>query len=82
MAGAGVLDFVAGWFVKAGQYISSTPGWFGGIAAKANQGRKNFEDTKFGQGLGLGDLFADNDATDLKQRRAVRCGFVSTNGTT
>ena len=49
MAGAGVLDFVAGWFVKAGQYISSTPGWFGGIAAKANQGRKNFEDMKFGQ---------------------------------
>jgi N-6 DNA Methylase len=77
IAGAGVLDFVAGWFVKAGQYISTTPDGFGGIAAKANKGRKNFKDVKFGQGLG--DLFADADAAEIKQRRAIRCGFVSTN---
>ena len=80
IAGAGVLDFVAGWFVKAGQYISTTPDGFGGIAAKANKGRKNFKDVKFGQGLG--DLFADADAAEVKQRRAVRCGFVSTNSIT
>jgi hypothetical protein len=80
IAGAGVLDFVAGWFVKAGQYISTTPDGFGGIAAKANKGRKNFKDVKFGQGLG--DLFADADAAELKQRRAIRCGFVSTNSIT
>lgn len=77
MAGAGVLDFVAGWFVKAGQYLSTTPDGFGGIAAKANKGRKNFKDVKFGQGLG--DLFADVNTTEVQQRRAIRCGFVSTN---
>jgi hypothetical protein len=76
IAGSGVLDFVAGWFVKAGQYISTTPDGFGGIAAKANKGRKNFKDVKFGQGHG--DLFADADAAEVKQRRAIRCGFVST----
>jgi hypothetical protein len=80
IAGAGVLDFVAGWFVKAGQYISTTPDGFGGIAAKANKGRKNFKDVKFGQGLG--DLFADANAAEIKQRRAIRCGFVSTNSIT
>ena len=78
--GAGILDFVAGWFVKAGQYISTTPDGFGGIAAKANKGRKNFKDVKFGQGLG--DLFADVNTTEVKQRRAIRCGFVSTNSVT
>lgn len=80
IAGAGVLDFVAGWFIKAGQYISTTAGGFGGIAAKANKGRKNFKDVKFGQGLG--SLFVDPNATEIKQRRAIRCGFVSTNSIT
>lgn len=80
IAGAGVLDFVAGWFVKAGQYVSTTPDGFGGIAAKANKGRKNFKDVKFGQGLG--DLFADANAVEVKQRRAIRCGFVATSSIT
>jgi hypothetical protein len=80
ITGAGVLDFVAGWFVKAGQYISTAPDGFGGIAARANKGRKNFKDLKFGQGLG--DLFADADAAEVKQRRAIRCGFVSTSSIT
>lgn len=80
IASAGVLDFVAGWFIKAGQYISTTPDSFAGIAAKANKGRKNFKDVKFGQGLG--DLFADAYAAEIKQRRAIRCGFVSTNSIT
>jgi len=80
IAGAGVLDFVAGWFVKAGQYISTTPDGFGSIAARANKGRKNFKDVKFGQGMG--DLFADADAAEIKQRRAIRCGFVATNSIT
>ena len=80
IAGAGVLDFVAGWFVKAGQYISTTPHGFGGIAAKANKGRKNFKDVQFGQGLG--DLFAEAETAEVAQRRAIRCGFVSTNSIT
>jgi hypothetical protein len=80
IAGAGVLDFVAGWFVKAGQYISTTPDGFGGIAAKTNKGRKNFKDVKFGQGLS--DLFTDAYAAEVKQRRAIRCGFVATNSIT
>ena len=80
IAGAGVLDFVAGWFVKAGQYISTTPDGFGSIAAKANKGRKKFKDVEFGQGLG--DLFADADAAEVKQRRSIRCGLVSTNSIT
>ncbi|MCA3082906.1 MAG: class I SAM-dependent DNA methyltransferase [Rhodocyclaceae bacterium] len=80
IAGAGVLDFVAGWFVKAGQYISTSPDGFGGIAAKANKGRKNFKDMKFGQGLG--DLFADAYTAEVQQRRSVRCGFVATNSIT
>lgn len=80
IAGAGVLDFVAGWFVKAAQYISTTPDGFGGVAAKANKGRKNFKDVKFGQGLG--ELFADANDAEVKQRRAIRCGFVSTNSIT
>ena len=35
---------------------------------------------KFGQGLG--DLFTDANATEVKQRRAIRCGFVATNSIT
>lgn len=77
---AGVLDFVAGWFIKAGQYLSTTPDGFGGIAAKANKGRKNFKDVQFGQNLS--DLFAEANAAEIKQRRAIRCGFVATNSIT
>lgn len=80
IAGAGVLDFVAGWFVKAARYITDTPDSFAGIAAKANKGRKNFKDVKFGQGVG--DLFADANAAEIKQRRAIRCAFVATSSIT
>ncbi len=80
IAGAGLLDFVAGWFIKAGQMVSSTPNSFGAIAAKANRGRKQFKDVQFGQGLG--DLFADANTAEVKKRRAIRCGFVSTNSIT
>jgi hypothetical protein len=80
MVGAGLLDFVAGWFIKAGQMVSSTPNSFGTIAAKANSGRKQFKDVQFGQSLG--DLFADANTAEVKKRRAIRCGFVSTNSIT
>ena len=74
---AGILDFVAGWFIKAGQYISTTPDGFGGIATKANKGRKGFTDVQFSKNQpaldGFGGLFAG---------RKVRCAFVSTNSIT
>ena len=94
--GAGVLDFVAGWYIKAAQYISATPDGFGGIAAKANQGRKGFADVQFGQALqagpagpaatlapapapAFGGLVADVLEDEVRQRRSVRCAFISTN---
>ena len=83
---AGILDFVAGWFIKAGQYISATPDGFGGIAAKTNKGRKGFTDVKFGQNqsdlAGFGGLFADVIQVETQARRKVRCAFVSTNSIT
>ena len=81
--GAGVLDFVAGWYVKAAQYVMTTPDSFAGVAAKANVGRKAFKDVKFGQAAsGFGDLFADADSVETTARRSVRCAFVSTNSIT
>lgn len=83
VVGAGVLDFVAGWYIKAGQYISTEPDGFGGIAARANKGRKGFKDVKFGQDTpalaGLGELFVNPLQEEIKARRSVRCAFVSTN---
>jgi N-6 DNA Methylase len=90
VANDGILDFFAGWYIKAGQYISSTPDGFGGIAAKTNKGRKGFKDVKFSnsvrpelvEGLaldGVGDLFANPIQKETKARRSVRCAFVSTN---
>jgi hypothetical protein len=86
VAGAGVLDFVAGWFIKAAQYMSATPDGFGGVAAKANKGRKGFTDVKFSQNQpaldGFGGLFADVIQVETQARRKVRCAFVSTNSIT
>lgn len=82
--GAGVLDYVTGWYIKAAQYVMTTPDSFAGVAAKANTGRKKFKDVKFGQSSsgGLGDLFAEVDESETRARRAVRCAFVSTNSIT
>ena len=80
ISGAGVLDFVSGWFIKAAQYISSTPDGFTGIAARANQGRKNFKDVRFGQAAD--GLFAQLGSAEVMDRRAVRCAFVATNSIT
>ena len=86
VAGAGVLDFVAGWFIKAAQYVSATPDGFGGIAAKTNKGRKNFTDVQFSKNQpaldGFGGLFADVIEVETQARRKVRCAFVSTNSIT
>ena len=84
LAGAGVLDFVAGWYIKAARYITDTPHSFGAIATKAAGGRRKFKDVRFGAEVqsGLGDLFVEADAAEIAARRAVRCAFVSTNSIT
>jgi hypothetical protein len=81
MKGAGVLDYVAGWYVKAARYITTAPDSFAGITAQASKDRKKHKDVKFG-GEGFGDLFADVDRVETMARRKVRCGFVSTNSIT
>ena len=84
LQGAGVLDFVAGWYIKAGRYLTEAPNSFGAIATQTAGGRRKFKDVRFstGPGAGLGDLFADADASEIAARRAVRCAFVSTNSIT
>ena len=84
LKGAGVLDLLAGWYIKAALYIMTTPDSFAAVAARANVGRKAFKDVKFGQGAasGFGDLFTDVDTAETKARRSVRCAFVSTNSIT
>ena len=83
MKGAGVLDYVAGWYVKAARYITTAPDSFAGIAAAASKDRKKFKDVKFGgAAAGFGDLFADVDRAETLARHKVRCGFVSTNSIT
>jgi len=83
MKGAGVLDYVAGWYVKAARYITTAPDSFSGISAAASRDRKKFKDVKFGgAATGFGDLFTDVDRAETLARRSVRCGFVSTNSIT
>jgi hypothetical protein len=83
MKGAGVLDYVAGWYIKAARYITTAPDSFAGITAAASRDRKKFKDMKFGGAQsGFGDLFADVDRAETLARRKVRCGFVSTNSMT
>ena len=83
MKGAGVLDYVVGWYVKAARYITTAPDSFAGIAAATSRDRKKFKDVKFGGSAGgFGDLFVDEDRAETLARRKVRCGFVSANSIT
>ena len=84
LPGAGVLDFVAGWYIKAARYMTDVPNTFGAIATQAAGGRRKFKDIRFGAQAqaGLGDLFGQADAVEIAARRAVRCAFVSTNSIT
>lgn len=80
--GAGVLDFVAGWYVKAAQYLTSGDET-GGIVAKATKGRKKHKDVQFGKGAAVvNDLFVDMADVDARHRREIKCAFVSTNSIT
>jgi len=83
MKGAGVLDYVAGWYIKAARYITTAPDTFAGISSAASRDRKQFKDVKFGgAAVGFGDMFADVNRAETLARRSVRCGFVSTNSIT
>lgn len=81
--GAGVLDFVAGWYVKAARYVTAEINPFGQIVERAAPGRKKFKDVRFGKGEhAMHDMFLDAAEVEQKARRAVRCAFVSTNSIT
>ncbi len=84
LPGAGVLDYVAGWFIKATRYMTEVPASFGAIATKAAPGRKRYKDVRFSTDAqpAIGDLFADADTAEVAARRSVRCAFVSTNSIT
>ncbi len=78
--GAGVLDFVAGWYVKAARYLTAEANPFGQVVERAAPGRKKFKDVRFGKGeASMNDMFLDAAEVELRSRRAVRCAFVSTN---
>ena len=80
--GAGVLDLVTGWYVKAAQYLTSGDET-GGIVARATKGRKKHKDVRFGKGEAvISDLFVELADVDSRQRRAIKCAFVSTNSIT
>ncbi|MBN8473704.1 DNA methyltransferase [Sulfuritalea sp.] len=81
--GAGVLDFVAGWYVKAARYLTADINPFSQIIERAAPGKKKFKDVRFGKGEKvMHDMFLDAAEVEVKSRRAVRCAFVSTNSIT
>ncbi len=83
MNGAGVLDYVAAWFIKAAHYLTDEPASFGAIPVAANPGRKRFKDVRFGKGeCVMSDMFVDGADIEARARRAVKCAFVSTNSIT
>ncbi len=86
--GGGVLDYVAGWYIKAAQYLR------GDSAAQANDKRRAFEDAQFATAktadifetpstaagkLTAGDIFELAEQVDFAAREKVRVAFVSTN---
>jgi len=81
--GVGVLDYVAGWYLKAADYMSVSSDTFSGLAAKAASGRRKFTDVRFGKGEAVhSDLFANQADVEYRARRAIECAFVSTNSIT
>ncbi|MGH6629202.1 MAG: DNA methyltransferase, partial [Burkholderiales bacterium] len=79
---SGLLDYVAGWYVKTARYLTTEKG-FSDVVAQAASGRKQFKDVRFGKGENaVADLFVDADYVEVRARRAVKCGFVSTNSIT
>lgn len=80
--GAGVLDFVAAWYLKAAQYLSGTKEGF------VNPHKRDFADVEFSGNAprlrkpkvaGIEDMFVMAAEADDAARRRIRCAFVSTN---
>lgn len=88
--GGGVLDLVAGWYIKAAQYLA------GSNAALADERKKAFKDAAFSKAKqasmldeedpadaaarqSLNDIFALAEAQDLAAREKIKVAFVSTN---
>ena len=77
LKGVGVLDYVAGWYIKAAQYLSGTQEGF------VSRDRGLFQDVRFGMGnTSVADLFVTADREDEAARARIRCAFVSTNSIT
>lgn len=83
VANAGLLDYVAAWYVKAGQYLSGSKEGF------ASPGKREFSDVEFSNAAarayrkhaqaGIEDIFIAADKQDQAARQRIRCAFVSTN---
>ena len=92
--GGGVLDLVAGWYIKAAQYLTDSG------AAKADERKKEFKDAAFAKATQsslmdepltpaqaakaaakktLDDIFALAEAQSLAAREKIKIAFVSTN---
>src|SRR5680860_1469018 len=77
MKAVGDLDYVAGWFLKAAQYLSGSKEGF------VSRDKKQFQDTRFGkQALGIEDIFVELERADEEARKHIRGGFVSTKSIT
>jgi N-6 DNA Methylase len=83
LKGAGVLDYVAGWYLKAADYITAEPDGFGGMRSRASRDRDKSRKVQFAsQDMFEGDLFVDDAKAESIARRHVKCAFVSTNSIT
>jgi N-6 DNA Methylase len=74
---AGVLDYVAGWYIKAAQYVS------GSKIGSVSRDKTLFSDAEFSTlGKPTEDIFVYVQVADEAARRKVKVGFVSTNSIT
>ena len=74
---AGVLDYVAGWYIKAAQYVS------GSKMGSVSRDKTLFSDAEFSTlGKPTEDIFEYAQAADETARRKIKVGFVSTNSIT
>ncbi|MCL2308906.1 MAG: N-6 DNA methylase [Proteobacteria bacterium] len=77
LKGAGVLDYVACWYLKAAQYLSGSQEGF------VSRDKRRFDDVRFGKKvLPIDDTFVTMERETEAARGRIRCAFVSTNSIT